>query len=277
MAYTSIVYPTTFVRPIRTTRYALGVTRAEYSACLSAQATYSAELAAWNKNKAAYDAAVKARNATLAGQAASYAAAMAAYQAAHAAWVKRKATHDAWVAAMAGKYSGYSMAAASLLQKYPNVKLAAGAPPCVSSTVHSTYAAGCAASTLHGLGAYSWAPYNACFVAAYPVCTTDPVEPPLPGSEPQPPATPTQPAAIAPLRAQPTPPPACTPPAQAAAPVPTVVTVLPQPEPDHALPPELTEASLAPSSKASGGLLVAGLVVAAIGGIYLITRRKRAA
>lgn len=277
MVYMPITIPTTFVRAVR----GLGDAQSDHTACLAAQAGYQAALAMWTKDKAAYDTAVKARSAAIAGQAASYAAAMAAYQTNHAKWVKVKAAHDAWAAAMAGKYSGYAGTVARLLSLYPAIKLAAGAPPCVSSTVHTQYVNACNASRLHGLGAYNWSPYNACFVSAYPVCTTDPVEPIKPGPEPQPPVVPVAPAAIAPLRQAPTAPAACAAlPAAAAAtaPVTTTSTVAPLPVPQVVPSDVVTEASLAPTAKSSGGLLVAGLLAAAVaGGIYLVARRKRAA
>jgi len=268
MAYASIVFPTTRLQPIR---QGFGDAQSDYSACLAAQSAYQMDLAKWTKEKAAYDAAVAARNATLAGQASSYASALASYTARHALWVKAKQLHDAWSAQMAGKYSGYALSVAALLKRYPNVKLAAGAPACVSTTVHGTAAAACEASTLHGLGAYDWSPYNPCFVSAYPVCTTDPPEPPKPGTEPLPPTAPKPPAALTiTLRSKPTPPASCAAPPAAPAPLP-VPTLVPADQVDQ------IDASLAPQSASSGGLLMMGLVALAVGtGAYLVLRRKPA-
>jgi hypothetical protein len=292
MAYISTLIPVTFVRSIQ----GLGVTQSEYNACLAAQAAYQRDLSAWNTEQAAYTAAVLQRQITIAAQTATYNAAYAAYVSAHDRWVKAKATWNSYLSQLASIAAGYAMTTAQVTAKYGQIL--SGTPTCVPKDWHTKLANECYnySNPVKGLGAFDWRQYEtrelACFGAALPTCVDPPLAPPQPGPEPMPPVKATPPPDVLPLRPKPTAPSSCIAPTPVAVPAPVVAVpapvavpvVIPKAQPDEGIrvvAPAAEEAAMAPAvpieAKAGGGLLVAGLLVLAVGGgIYLMSRRRPA-
>jgi hypothetical protein len=268
-----------FVRSIR----GLGVTQSEYDACLAAQSAYQKDLSAWNAEKAAYDAAVNQRTITIASQAAKYKSQYSAYVAAHDQWVKAKNAWNAYVSQLASIAANYAMTTSQATAKYGQ-KILSGTPTCVPKDWHTKFANECYnySNPVKGLGAFDWRQYEtrelACFGAALPICVTPPTAPPQPGPEPMPPVKPMLPPEIAPVRAKPTPAPACVAPTPVVTPTTAAMPALTAP-----VMPPIEEAAMAPAVapaevRVGGGVLLAGLLVLAVGGgIYLFSRRRRPA
>lgn len=267
MAYNYLIPRTNYFPPGPPYLAGLGALAADqYGA---AYARYQADLANWQREKAAYDKAEQVYLGAVQMAQNNYGAAQARYAAEKAAWDREAAAHSI---AMGGWQRAYEQQVAKNAEvsrqvastfglKLPPEYFAGGA--CISPASFEYAKARC--TTVKGLGSPldygDW-----CGIRRLPICSF-PNKPTL-RAQPVPPTTPALPPRPAQLRPPPAPPPAppavTAPPPMIPAPPPTT---MPPPGPTLSPPPEG-----APLNKQSNLVMGGLLAVVVVGGGFLIYR-----
>lgn len=239
-------------------------------------AAYQADYSAWSAEKKQYDAAIAAWGAAVASAQAKYKTKIAAYKKDIAAWNIEYGAYqlaiDAWTRTFAGYKQANTTRSMTIAQSYnlslPQSYYDNGA--CLTQSQHDAVPK---CSTVKGLG-YAGMGSNDpnCGMAKLPVCQFGP-QPSL-RAQPKEPAAPSVPAKPS-LRAQPAEPiPPAAPPPSASTPVTpgSGGGSQPAPGPDPSLTPSPTGPDSAPINQ-SGGMIRNGLLlVAVLGGGYLVYR-----